>query len=295
VALVSIGLPVYNGEKYLREAVESALGQTHSELELIISDNASTDRTAEIAREYAARDQRVRYFRNDYNLGPIANFNRAFRLARGDFFKWLSYDDVCMPELVQRCVAVLEADPKVVAATTRFREIGADGEPIGEQQYTINLAAPRPYQRVANLMSTPAGHPMLYGVIRADALSRTRLMAPYQGSDRALLAELCLLGPIVELPEVTWLSRDHPDRSPQLLRRQDWDPSRKPAQIRHLAIARHMSRVILTEPLPASERALCMAEVIKAAIRRSGDLLPVFLADLSDAVRYRARQLLKRH
>ncbi len=294
MALVSIGLPVYNGERYLREAVDSALQQSHSELELIILDNASTDGTEAIAREYAARDDRVRYERNDHNVGPIANYNHAFLRARGEYFKWLASDDVCMPDMVERCLAVLEARRDVVLATTRFREIGPAGEPIGDQQYTIDLAAPSPHERLANLMSTPAGHPMLYGVARTAALARTSLMAPYQGSDRALLAELCLLGRIVELQEVAWLSRDHPGRSPAVLGRKDWDPSQKPGQLRHVAIARHMSWEILTAPLSVSERARCMFQLGKSATLRSRDLLPALMSEISAAVRHQLRHLLNR-
>jgi glycosyltransferase involved in cell wall biosynthesis len=294
VALVSIGLPVYNGERYLQSAIESALAQTHADLELIVSDNASTDRTGEIAGDFVSRDKRVRYVRNARNIGPVGNFNNVFQMARGEYFKWLAYDDVCLPEMIERCVAVLEADQTVVMATTRFREIGADDETLGEQAYSIDLAVHRPHKRLGNLMSTAHGHAMLYGVIRAATLSQTRLMGPYQGSDRALLAELCLLGRIVELPEVSWLSRDHPQRSPAVLKQRDWDPSRKPAQVRHLAIVRQMAHVLLTVPLSPGERARCIAQLVRSVAARSGQLIPVFLAELYDTARYRVGRTFKR-
>src|SRR2546425_9420098 len=92
---VSVGLPVYNGERYLAEALDSLLTQSYEDFELIICDNASTDRTGEIARSYAAKDKRVRYARNDKNLGAGGNFRRGFALASGEYFRWAASDDVC--------------------------------------------------------------------------------------------------------------------------------------------------------------------------------------------------------
>src|SRR5688572_28337892 len=93
--LVSIGLPVYNGERFLSEALDSLLGQTLADFELIVSDNASTDRTAEICLAYAARDARVRYVRQQTNIGAIRNWNFVARQARGQYFKWASANDFC--------------------------------------------------------------------------------------------------------------------------------------------------------------------------------------------------------
>jgi len=112
---VSIGLPVYNGENYLRNALESILDQTFRDFEVIISDNASTDRTGEICREYAAKDPRIRYCRNDRNLGAAGNFNRAFELSSGEYFKWAAHDDVIERDFLSSCVSVLDEDPSVVA------------------------------------------------------------------------------------------------------------------------------------------------------------------------------------
>ena len=94
---VSLGFPVYNGERYLAAALDSLLGQTFRDLEVVICDNASTDRTAELCAAYAARDARVRYHRNPTNLGAAPNFNRTFELSRGEYFKWAAHDDVCAP------------------------------------------------------------------------------------------------------------------------------------------------------------------------------------------------------
>src|SRR6185295_20414870 len=94
---VSIGLPVFNGEQLLRQAVDSLLAQTFSDFELVISDNGSTDGTEAICREYAARDSRIRYLREPENRGGSWNFSRLPPLARGEYFRWSCHDDICEP------------------------------------------------------------------------------------------------------------------------------------------------------------------------------------------------------
>src|SRR5262245_39989679 len=108
---VSIGLPVFNGEKYLARALNSLLSQDFEDFELIVSDNASTDLTEDICREFSAKDQRVRYYRNETNIGATKNYNRVFDLARGEFFKWASHDDECHPSLVRRCMEQFQQAP----------------------------------------------------------------------------------------------------------------------------------------------------------------------------------------
>ncbi|MBD2214537.1 glycosyltransferase family 2 protein [Nostoc linckia FACHB-104] len=95
---LSIGLPVYNGKKFIRESIDCILNQTFQDFELIISDNASTDNTEKICREYAAKDNRIRYYRNAKNIGCARNFHRAFELSTGEYFKWVAYDDLHAPE-----------------------------------------------------------------------------------------------------------------------------------------------------------------------------------------------------
>jgi len=108
---VSVGMPVYNCERYVAEAIESHLRQTYTDFELVITDNASTDRSEEICRAYASRDPRIKYHRNPENLGAGGNFRRCFELAQGDYFRWTPSDDVVGPELLELCVEVLDRDP----------------------------------------------------------------------------------------------------------------------------------------------------------------------------------------
>jgi len=135
---MSIGLPVFNGGRFLKDTVDSVLAQTFDDFELIISDNASTDDTEEIARAYAARDQRVRYFRNEANLGAAKNFNRVFELARGEYFKWTAHDDICAPSFLLRCIEVLDRDPSVTLCYTRQIDIDEQGQILGRNPYDLN-------------------------------------------------------------------------------------------------------------------------------------------------------------
>src|SRR5687768_11197719 len=136
---LSIGLPVYNGERYLQGAIESLLSQTFDDFELIICDNASTDRTQSICTAFAARDPRVRYFRNDRNVGAAGNFNLAFRRSRGRYFKWAAHDDLHEPDYLARCVAALDADPSAVLCQTATRVI----DPVGSEVPTLPGGRPR--------------------------------------------------------------------------------------------------------------------------------------------------------
>src|SRR2546427_6914452 len=140
---VSMAVPVYNGERYLGEALDSLLAQTYHDFELIICDNASTDGTGEIARSYASMDERVRYVRNERNLGLAGNVKRAFQLSSGEYFRWHAADDVCAPQFLARCVAVLDRHPAVVLAYPRTKLIDADGRVTAAYDDGLHLQAAR--------------------------------------------------------------------------------------------------------------------------------------------------------
>jgi glycosyltransferase involved in cell wall biosynthesis len=139
--LVSIGLPVYNGGRYLAEAIESILSQTYRHFELIIRDNASTDDTEQICRRFAALDHRIRYFRNAANLGLSRNFNLTAERASGKYFRWAACDDHIAPEYLARCVEALEADATIVLCHSQVRVIGENGEEVANFDYESDYAA----------------------------------------------------------------------------------------------------------------------------------------------------------
>lgn len=225
---VSIGLPVYNGERYLAEALESLLSQTFRDFELIISDNASTDRTEEICRQYAAQDSRIRYYRNAINLGAARNFNHTAELATGEYFQWACYDDLWSPGCLERCVAVLDHDPAVVLCHTLVRIIDDKGVPVKDFRHHLvkptagsppSASARDPEERF-NRMLYERGCYSILGLMRLSALQETRDHEPYAHGDGVLMTRLALLGRYREIPEALFLNRDHPGRSARVAKSQ---------------------------------------------------------------------------
>lgn len=207
---VSVGMPVYNGENFLVEAIRSFLDQKFQDFELVISDNASSDGTEVICRDFAATDRRIRYYRNDVNIGLGPNFNRAFELARGTYFKWACHDDLIEPTYLAKCVAALDADPEVVLCHAMTRVIGEQEGLIEELR---GADAHSPAERFAAVILRPHWCMDIHAVVRAAALRRALPMAGYFGADKAVLARLALLGRWARVPEPLFVNRDHPART----------------------------------------------------------------------------------
>jgi glycosyltransferase involved in cell wall biosynthesis len=212
VPRLSIGLPVYNGEQYLPEALDALLGQSYQDFELIVSDNASTDATEEICRRFATRDTRVRYIRQPRNIGCAPNHNVVFEEARGELFKWASHDDVYAHDLLQRCVEALDEHPHVVLAHSWTAMIDSAGNVTQAVDYPLATASPRAPERFCSMLFGDGGDDD-GGVIRADVLRRTPLVDSYHHADRTIVAELALHGPFYQVPDWLYFRRDHPDRA----------------------------------------------------------------------------------
>jgi glycosyltransferase involved in cell wall biosynthesis len=215
---VSIGVPVYNGDNFLEAALDSILAQTYKDFELIISDNASLDRTQIICEQYAAYDPRIRYYRNHENLGAAQNYNNVFNLSIGDYFKWAAHDDICAPQFLERCVEILDHEPEVVLCYPRTSLIDEHGVMIGDYLDSLDLRSPFPHQRFEQYHKryrTPAMCNPIFGLIRAETLKQTVLIRSYPGSDMILLGELALRGILFEIPEPLFFRRDHPQASIQ--------------------------------------------------------------------------------
>lgn len=212
--VASIGVPVYNGEAYLERALAALAAQTFDALEIVVSDNASTDGTEEIARDFVRRDPRVSYHRSDANRGAAWNFNRTFALARGRYFKWAASDDECRPELVARCVDVLDSgDPSIVLGYPKTVVIDAGSNVVGDFEDELALLEERPSQRLARLLRTSTEYHPIFGLIRTDVLRRTRLIDSFVASDIALLVELAIAGKFYEVPERLFARRFHTNTS----------------------------------------------------------------------------------
>lgn len=207
--LVTIGLPVYNGEKFIRQSLDSLLAQTFQNTRLIISDNASTDRTADICKEYAARDSRIVYTRNEHNIGNPRNFNRIANLTTTKYLKWSTADDYWDVNFLQRALDIMEHDDNIALCYPGCVLVDQHG------------ANPKPYKDHLHLMGDNAGqryldvlekHEMLHqhlGLIRTAALKQTHLLGTFYGSDLNLISELALYGKFFEIPEPMFFRRFH--------------------------------------------------------------------------------------
>ena len=211
---VSVALPVFNGENYLAEALDSILAQTFRDFELVISDNASTDATPRICAEYAARDARVVVNRNARDVGPCKNFDLAFELSSGEYFKWAAHDDLLDPTFLEKCVAVLDADAEIILCHSLTRIIDDDGNELAVYDSGLRGASSsRQSRRFAALILSQHICTDMFGLMRADALRKSvRLEGNYHGCDRFMLAELALIGRFAQLPEPLFLNREHAAR-----------------------------------------------------------------------------------
>lgn len=228
---VSIGMPVYNAENYIEQAIQSILSQTFTDLELIISDNASSDRTQAICERHATEDKRVRYHRNSENIGANRNFNHVFTLARGEYFKWAAHDDVIAPDYLEKCLLLLENDSTFVLAHSETKLIDPEGNEItvpeganyvkdergriifiGLDSTKRPLDSSHAHKRFQGVLDTGWCNEV-FGVIRSHALRDTPLLRPFYGADKVLLAELASMGRFAIIPEPLFHNRRHPEQS----------------------------------------------------------------------------------
>ncbi len=274
--LVSIGVPVYNGERYLADALDSLLAQTFEDFEIIICDNASSDRTEEIGRGYAAQDVRVRYVRNPRNLGAPGNYRRTFELSRGRYFRWAAADDLSAPQFLARCVEVLDREPGAVLVYPKTRFIDENDRVTAEYDDRLHIQGARASERFAQVVERLRRCNAMYGVMRAGVLKRTGSLRDFVGADLVWLAELSLYGTFWEIPEFLFSRRFHPGASSAMDGAQlkvFYDP----ANPRRLALRhwRHLGeylRAVERAPLGGAEKLRLRLYVARMAVGSRGEL-----------------------
>lgn len=215
--LLTIGLFVYNGERFLRETLQSLLSQTFRNFELIISDNASQDKTQEICEEFVLCDSRIQYHRASKNMGAGWNIRRVFSLATGKYFKWAACDDLYAPTFLESCVRALESDPTVVIAHSRTRVINNRGDFLENYHWPMRTDSPSVVTRFRDMLLNDHMCYQIFGVMRSEALIRVPPQGSYVNSDGVLLAQMALLGPFYEDPDCLFISRRHEAQSSQTL------------------------------------------------------------------------------
>jgi len=205
MTLVSIGIPTYNRASRLARAAGSVLAQTHRDLELVISDNASSDATEAVGRELGGRDPRVRYLRAPVNRGPTANFNTLYHEMRGEFAMVLSDDDWLEPDYVERCLEALHADPARSLACGRARYL-VDGRTV-RRGVATSLEDRDPRRRVLDYLGSVDENGLFYGLARREHLLAAAPLRNVVGNDWLLVAGLLMAGTATTL-ERTSINRE---------------------------------------------------------------------------------------
>lgn len=211
--LVSIGLPVYNGQNYLRKSIESVLCQTFQDFELIISDNASTDTTKNICMEYLQYDSRVKYFRNQENIGYAGNYNKVLSLSNGIYFKWIAHDDIINKLFLEKCIAVFSKFHNIIAVFPGLSYIDENNNIIESCNKTFDIMQDDTVKRLRELVNHEIGgtdvYWAIYGLINRNMLNKSSLHGTYIAADRVLLMELVLLGKIKYISDNMLYIRKH--------------------------------------------------------------------------------------
>ncbi|SEK69335.1 Glycosyltransferase involved in cell wall bisynthesis [Roseivivax marinus] len=304
--LVSIGLPVYNGADYVAEAIDCLRRQTHGNIEIIISDNCSTDETPAICEQVARQDPRIRYSRTDRNLGAAGNFNRVARLARGPFFAWANHDDRWADSYIEQCLEALDDRRDAVLAYARSEKIDETGRTLLSLNANLRLGAERPSDRLRRYhdhfiaVDRRRGwgrEPIegfwipVYGLVRTEALMRTPLIRDFISSDTVLIEDLLLLGAFVEIDEVLFYKRDHQDRSMRDSEsydaRAEWFTGRAPSRLllpRWRMIAARLGSAARL-PQSTGQKLACLAEVLSFYVRRRSETNALVKEILANAER----------
>ncbi len=208
-------MPVYNGERYLESAIQSVLDQTYDDFELIIADNASTDRSADICRDFAAQDARIRYLRNEQNIGAAANYNLLFQEAQCEFFRWNNSDDLLEPTLHEKCYRALRDNPDAVLAAGTTVLINDDGAKMDNYVDDLHIVNERPSTRFREFFDRVGLTNVIYGLMRKTPLGKTELMGDgsIPTADIVFMAHLVLQGKFIVLDEPLFYRRMHEQSS----------------------------------------------------------------------------------
>ena len=287
---VTIGIPVHNGAHYLTVAIDSILAQTYGDFDLLISDNASTDDTQSICRAYAAKDRRIRYFRQPRNLGAAANFNVLVEMSESPYFKWAAHDDIVAPGFLAACVEVLDRDPMVVVASPASSLIDETGSPLPYSperggmidsmgvcwpklpEKNDRLSACDPTLRFEAVLLNMVMCIEIFGLIRRSALLRTSLQGPFAGADKVLLAQLSLLGTFWLGEETLFFRRCHPRQfsaATSAAYRAAWFSGRRDSLLfQQVKLLLGYCRALNITELTIMQRCACLQAIVRRAVLR---------------------------
>jgi glycosyltransferase involved in cell wall biosynthesis len=268
--LVSIGIPVFNGEKYLKECLESILNQDYQNLEIIIGDNCSKDNTKNICEYYSKKDKRIKYYRHNTNIGAALNFNFVFKKSEGKYFKWAAHDDFCGNNYITKCVSVLENKPEIVLCYSSVVDLDENFNKIKVLNRTKGISQ-NPLIRLDELISWDYNCEEIFGVIRSSILRKTKLIRNYTDSDRTLLVELGLKGKFYKAQSVLLYHRNHSEMSTKTYKhwfeRAKWFDPNLERRIVFPAWRQMFDYLLIVNraPLGTKEKRRCYLEVLRRA------------------------------
>lgn len=273
-ARVTFGFPVYQGENFLDHSLSSARDQDFSAIEIVVSDNASTDDTAEIVKRHAAEDPRVMLLSQERNLGATGNYNAVFQACKTEFFAWNAHDDFSTSDFISSAVRALDAHPEAVVAIGTPFWVDEQDVKILSIEIPQDLDSTSPAKR---FRSAARGAPaaLVFGLYRSSVVAKGHLHGPYSGSDRAFVAEMMLYGTAVLAGSSEFYLREHPDRSVRRFEREakgkpghlreEWFATDRGGRIVFPAWRRYWAygQAILKAPLSPIERLTCLVAWVR--------------------------------
>ncbi|EIT84620.1 glycosyl transferase family protein [Fictibacillus macauensis ZFHKF-1] len=197
---ITIGLPIYNGEKYLSEALDSLLAQSYQDYIIVIYDNGSNDATEEICRAYAQQDDRISYVRHERNRGTVVNFNELVYQTTTEYFMWAACDDLWSPNYIEKCLAQLEKHPTAVMCQSDIQYMDKDGHITSVTSHFMDTTDLTVMERMEECLRFRSW--IIYGLYRTEQLKKTRILTEIYGADIVLGVEVLLLGDVVKAEEV---------------------------------------------------------------------------------------------
>jgi glycosyltransferase involved in cell wall biosynthesis len=279
--LVSIGVPIYNDEKWLRNSLDHLLAQDYKNIEIIIADDVSSDNSSVICREYAAKDQRVKFFQNKFNLGAVRNHEHVFELSSGDYFAWGSGHYYFHHSFISKCLEILESDESVILCCSQTQYIDVNDSVIRETKENLNTRGLPFIERFKKILygslTTPS---IFYGFYRSNILAKSQLSRKTIAGDLIFLTEIALLGVIAQIDEVLFYRKICRHETPQQAFERWINTIVQPkgfcleAIVPHLTMAYEYVKMIEHSNLSLTEKEVFLKEVMEFITKmRGGEVL----------------------
>jgi len=216
---LSIGLPIYNGERFLRLKINSILNQTYTDFELMISDNCSNDQTQKICEEFSKKDDRIKYYRHEKNFGAIKNFEYVLEKSNSEFFMWTAIDDILLPEFIEKNIQILEKNSQYVASISKINSYQPDDEIIqiskNDLEYSEFIKKIRNYVRPRSIFSIEGDFQsktrmylkksscqVIYSIFKSDVIKKSMIDESFLGHDWAIFLNVLKYGNLAVIDEV---------------------------------------------------------------------------------------------